>query len=172
MKKIIASVAAAGVLVVGAFVASTITTSEASAQTEETPSVTDEIRRPHPGAILDEVLADLVGDGTLEQDEADAVKSAMTEKWDELKEKFGDRRERRAHRREMHDNIESWLEDGVITADELAELDFDLPRFEDGPLAEALEDGQITQAEWDAFIEERKSRHEVRQGTAEGGVAS
>jgi hypothetical protein len=172
MKKIIASVAAAGVLVVGAFAASTITTSEASAQTEETPAVTDEVRRPHPGAILDEVLADLVADGTLEQDEADAVNGAMAEKWDELKEKFGDRKERRAHRRDMHDEIQLWLEDGVITADELAELDFDLPRFEDGPLAEALEDGQITQAEWDAFIEDRKSRHEARRNVAEGAVAS
>ena len=172
MKKIIASVAAAGVLVVGAFAASTITTSEASAQTEETPAVTDEIRRPHPGAILDEVLADLVADGTLEQDEADAVTSAMADKWDELKEKFGDRKDRRAHRQELHDNIQSWLEDGVITADELAELDVDLPRVEDGPLAEALEDGQITQAEWDAFIEERKTRHETRESAAEGAVAS
>jgi hypothetical protein len=172
MKKIIASVAAAGVLVVGAFAASTISTSEASAQTEETPVVTDEVRRPHPGAILDEVLADLVADGTLEPDEADAVKSAMSDKWDELKEEFGDRKERRAHRRDMHDKIQLWLEDGVITADELAELDVDLPRFEDGPLAEALEDGQITQAEWDAFIEERKDRHEARQGAAEGAVAS
>lgn len=172
MKKIIASVAAAGILVVGAFAASTITTSEASAQTEDTPTTTDEISRPRPGAILDGVLSDLVTDGTLEQDEADAVKSAMAEKWDELKEKFGDRKERRAHHREMRDNIESWLEDGVISADELAELDFDLPKFEDGPLAEALEDGQITQAEWDAFIEERKAAHEARRSTAEGAVAS
>ncbi|MCL1600182.1 MAG: hypothetical protein M3112_01440 [Actinomycetia bacterium] len=172
MKKIIASVAAAGVLVVGAFAASTITTSEASAQTEETPAVTDEIRRPRTGAILDEVLADLVADGTLEQDEADAVTSAMADKWDELKEKFSDRKERRAHLTELHDNIQSWLEDGVITADELAELDVDLPRFEDGPLAEALEDGQITQAEWDAFMEEREARHETRRNVPEGAVAS
>lgn len=172
MKKIIASVAAAGVLVVGAFAASTITTSEASAQTEETPTVTDEVSRARPGAILDEVLAGLVADGTLDQGEADAVTTAMAEKRDELKEEFGDRKERRAHRREMHDNIQSWLEDGVITADELAELDFDLPRLEDGPLAEALEDGQITQAEWDAFIEERKAGHEARRSAAEDAVAS
>jgi len=172
MKKIIASVAAAGVLVVGAFAASTITTSEASAQTEETSIVTDEVRRPQPGAILDEVLDDLVADGTLEPDEADAVKTAMAEKRDELKEEFGDRQERRAHRGDMHDKIQLWLEDGVITADELAELDFDLPRSEDGPLAEALEDGQITQAEWDAFMEERKDRHEARRGVAKDASAT
>ena len=167
MKKIIASIAAAGVLVVGAFAASTITISEASAQTDETPVVTDEVRRPNPGAILDGVLDDLVTNGTLEQIEADAVSSAMAQKWDEIKEKVGDRMDRRTHRRDMHDKIQSWLEDGVISADELAELDFDLPRFEDGPLAEALEDGQITQAEWDAFVEERTAKHEARRGAAE-----
>jgi crotonobetainyl-CoA:carnitine CoA-transferase CaiB-like acyl-CoA transferase len=164
MKKIIASIAAAGILVVGAFAASTITSSEASAQTDEAPAATDEVRRPNPGAILDQVLGDLVEDGTLEQSQADAVKNGLESKRDELKERFGDRKDRRAHRQEMRENIEAWLEDGVITADELAELEVDLPIHEDGPLAEALKDGQITQAEWDTFLEERKANHGARSG--------
>jgi hypothetical protein len=164
MKKIILSVAAAGILVVGAFAASTITTSEASAQTDDPPVVTDEVRRPHPGAILDEVLGDLVEDETLDQDQADAVKDALETKRDELKEEYGDRKDRRGHREAMQEQTQLWLEDGVISAEELAELPFDLPRSEDGPLAEALNDGQITQAEWDAFIEERKADHEARRG--------
>ena len=163
MKKIIASIAAAGILVVGAFAASTISTSEASAQTDDATTVTAEDRRPHPGAILDQVLDDLVEDETLEQDQADAVKEALEAKRDELKEKYGDRKDRREHRREMREQIQSWLEDGVISAEELAELPFDLPRTEDGPLAEALEDGQITQAEWDAFIEEREAERDARR---------
>jgi polyhydroxyalkanoate synthesis regulator phasin len=166
MKQIIASVAAAGILVVGAFAASTITSSEASAQTDDVTVVTDEVRRPHPGAIVDEVLDDLVEKGTLRQDQADAVKEGLEAKHEELKEEFGDRRDRRAHRQEMREQVEAWLEDGVITADELAELDVELPIFEDGPLAEALEDGEITQTEWDAFIEERKANHEARRGEA------
>ena len=164
MKKIIASIAAAGILVVGAFAASTITSSEVSAQTDEAPAATDEVRRPNPGAILDQVLGDLVEDGTLEQSQADAVKNGLESKRDELKERFGDRKDRRAHRQEMRESIEAWLEDGVITADELAELEVDLPIHEDGPLAEALKDGQITQAEWDTFLEERKANHEARSG--------
>ncbi len=64
MKKVIASIAAAGILVAGAFTASAITGSEASAQTEETTTATDEVQRPQPGHILDGVLSDLVEDGT------------------------------------------------------------------------------------------------------------
>ena len=168
MRKIIVSIAAAGILVVGAFAASTITGTEASAQTDEAPSATDEVRRPHRGVILDEVLSDLVADGTLDQAQADAVKDGLEAKRDELKEKYGDRR---AHRKEFHDKIQSWLEDGVISADELAELPFDLPRSEDGPLADALEDGKITQEEWDAFREERKENREERREASRDSVA-
>jgi polyhydroxyalkanoate synthesis regulator phasin len=169
MKRIIISIAAASVLVAGAFVASTIPGTEASAQTDDAPAATDEVRRPHRGAILDQVLSDLVEDGTLDQDQADAVKDGLAAKRAELKEEYGDRRDRR---REFHDEIQSWLEDGVITEDELSELPFDLPRSEDGPLAEALEDGEITQEEWDAFLEGRKANRQARRGAFLGSVAS
>jgi hypothetical protein len=168
MKKIIASLAATGILVAGAFAASTITSSQASAQTDESPAITDEVSRPSPAGILDQVLGDLVEDGTLEQSQADAVKNGLEAKRDEVKERIGDRRDRRAHRQEMRENIEAWLEDGVITADELDELEVELPIHEDGPLTEALKDGQITQAEWDAFLQERKATHEARSDSATG----
>lgn len=161
MRKIIASIAAAGVLVAGAFLASTITSSEASAQTDETPQATEQAVRPERGAVLEGVLDDLVGDRTLTRAQADAVKDALVAKHDEIKEKIGDRR---AHREEMREKIDGWLKNGVVTPDELAELDVELPRFEDGPLAEALKDGEITQAEWDAFVEQRKANHKARRG--------
>ena len=165
----VASIAAAGVLVIGAFAASTITSSEAAAQTDEAPAVTDQVRGPHGGAALDQVLGDLVEDGTLTQNQADAVKEAMVEKRDELKEKFGDRRERMARRHKMRRNVSAWLEDGVITADELSEIPEDAPIFaDDGPLADALEDGQITQAEWDAFVEQHRADREARKDAANG----
>jgi Spy/CpxP family protein refolding chaperone len=159
MKKIMVSLVAASVLVVGAFAASTLTSSEASAQTDEATTVTDGIRRPHRGAILEGVLSDLVGDGVLTQGQADAVKDALEAERDELREEFGDRRDRRVKRHDMRAQIREWLEDGVIKADELSELPPDLRILaDDGPLAEALKDGQITQAEWDAFIEKRQAR--------------
>ena len=161
MRKIIASLAAAGVLVAGAFVASTVATSEASAQTDETAVTTDEAARPYRGAVLDGVLDELVTDGTLNQGQADAVTDAVAVKRAEIKEL---REERRANRTEMHEQLEEWLKDGVITAEELAQLDVELPLHEDGPLAEALEDGQITQAEWDALQEERNEHRQARRG--------
>jgi len=165
MKKIVVSVVAAGVLVAGTFVASMVTSPEASAQTDEAPPVAAEIRRPHRGAILEGVLSDLVGDGTLTQGQANAVKDALEAKRDELKEKVGDRRDRRARRHDMRVQIKKWLEDDVISAEELSELPADLPILaDDGPLADVLKDGKITQAEWDAFIEQRKADHQARRG--------
>lgn len=166
MRKIIVSLAAAGVLVAGAFVASTIASSEASAQTDETSVAIDDAR-PNRGAVLDGVLDDLVTDGTLDQSQADAVKDALVAKHEEIRE---NREERRANRAERRERFEAWLEDGVITADELAELDVELPLHEDGPLAEALEDGKITQAEWDAFVEERGDHHKARRGASQNSV--
>ncbi len=165
MKRVIASIAAAGVLVVGAFAATAITGTEASAQTAETQVETQQNHRPIPGGILESVLGELVDDGTLTQAQADSVKAAMVAQHDELKERREERRENRQLRRAQ---IEEWLSDGVISADELAQLPDDARLFaEDGPLAEALEDGQITQAEWDAFLEQRKARHGNRRGGAD-----
>lgn len=167
MRKTIASLAAAGVLVAGAFVASTVASSEASAQTDDTAVITDEATRPARGAVLDDVLDDLVTDGTLKQAQADAVKDALVAKHQEFKEM---REERRANRAERHEQFEEWLKDGVISAEELAELDVELPIHEDGPLADALKDGQITQAEWDAFVEERKEHRKTRRGASRDSV--
>lgn len=65
----------------------------------------------------------------------------------------------------MRVQIKKWLEDDVISAEELSELPADLPILaDDGPLADVLKDGKITQAEWDAFIEQRKADHQARRG--------
>ena len=60
MKKLIAAIAAAGVLVAGAFVASTVATNPADAQVQdsvtEQQDATPQQERPDRGAIFDEVL--------------------------------------------------------------------------------------------------------------------
>ena len=72
--------------------------------------------------------------------------------------------ERRAERREMHDLIRGFLEDDVISGDELAQLPEDHPmRDEDGPFADALADGQITKDELDAVHQERKDARAERR---------
>lgn len=169
MRRIIVSFAAAGVLVAGAFVASTFVSTEVLAQTDEAPVVTEEALRPYPGSILDGVLGDLVEDGTLARGQADAVKEALAAKRDEFKEKFGDRRDRWDRRHCIHAQTNQWLEDGVISAEELSELPDDARIFsDDSLLSEALEDGEITQAEWDAFIEQRMADREARRDARRG----
>lgn len=152
MKRIIASLAAAGVLVAGSFAAVALTSDPAVAQVAEDEATTEE-KADRPNPVVD-VLDELVADGTLDQGQADAVLSALEAKREELKEERGDK-PRRGHRRGF---VRGLLQDGVITADEIADLPDDHPlKDPDGPLADALSDGEITQEEWDAFVEERKA---------------
>ena len=170
MKKIFVSIAAAGVLVAGAFAASTIVNGPALAQTTEAPTAevpADERPDfPKPGEILDEVLGDLVADGTLDQGDADAVKAALEARHEEV------RAEMEAWRADNPGRFErgfkrgfamgGLLEDGVIDAAELAELPDDHPLNDpDGPAAEFLTDGQLTEDELKQLGEQL---HERRAG--------
>lgn len=161
MKRILASIAAAGILAVGAFAAVSISASGAEAQVDDRPAettVTDSAAEDRPTPFVD-ILDELVADGTLTQDQADAVLERFRAAWEEGADEREERRERRqAHRRwHFKAQVERLLEDGVITADEIAELPDGHPFNDpDGPFAELLEDGQITQAEWDAWLEERR----------------
>ncbi|MEZ5175473.1 MAG: hypothetical protein R2823_04625 [Acidimicrobiia bacterium] len=173
MKRIIASVVAAGVLVTGAVVAASVISSPASAQDDGT--TTEQADRPDFVPPLEQALSDLVDDGTITQAQADTILETVKAKREELREKrpgWVDHR-RRHMRRHLHRQIADLLEDGVISADEIADLPERHPfRNEDGPFAELLEDGQITQAEWDAFIAQRKAEHEDRKASAEQSVLS
>ena len=170
MKRIFVSIAAAGVLVAGAFAASTIVDGAALAQTTEAPGAEAPADvRPDfskPGEILDEVLRDLVAEGTLDQGDADAVRTAVEARHEEV------RAEREAWREENPSRFErgfrrgfamgGLLEDGVIDATELAELPDDHPLNDpDGPAAEFLADGQLTQDELRQLGEQL---HERRSG--------
>lgn len=168
MRKILISVVAAGVLVAGAFVASSLTTSAASAQTAD-EDTTQTFERPERGAVMGEVLAGLVEDGTIKQSQADAIIAALDEKRAELEANRPEGRDGRrgpaAHRR----HIQALLEDGVISADEIAALPDDHPfKDADGPFAEELADGQITQEEWDAFIAAKRAERQAQQGAQQG----
>ena len=106
----------------------------------------------HPArAGLDSVLADLVEDGTITQEQADAIMVAIEEK----------RSAARAARAEMKGLLRSFWEDGVLTSDEIAQLpNADRITDADGPFADALADGQITKEE----MEEIKGRFPGRRG--------
>ena len=154
MKKLIATTAAAGVLVAGAFVASTVATNPADAQVPD--SITEQLdttqqERPDRGAIFDEVIEGLVADGTIDSGQADAIKEAFEAKRDEIDEEFGPRPERG---RGFHRGaLRGLLADDVITQAEIDALPDDHPlRTGESPLSELLEDdGQITREELEAF---------------------
>lgn len=86
------------------------------------------------GSILSDVLDELVGDGTINQDQADAIDDAIEERRTELRE------EAEAVREQMRE----FLSDRTLSADELAQLPEDHPLRN---LDQYLEDGQLTQDE-------------------------
>jgi hypothetical protein len=156
MKRIVASLAAATVLVAGAFVAVAVSNTAADAQVAEDQTTTD-VERPERGAVMTEVLDGLVADGTLTQAQADAVADAFEAKREKLGDTVGDMRQRHRRGHFLH-RLSHLLEDGVISSDEIAELPENHPlKDPDGPFAEALEDGQVTQAEFDAIVEQLKA---------------
>ncbi len=90
------------------------------------------------GSIVQEVLADLVEEGVIDQGQSDAIVEALDARHAELRAEFEARREEALALREQ---LRSFLEDGVISADELAQLPEDHPLRN---LDAYLEDGQLT----------------------------
>lgn len=127
MRKTFIAIAVGALLVVGA----TAAYAQTDDDTTETP-----IERV--GTMIADVLADLVDDGTITADQAEAVETALVDA----------REARHAERAAMHEAFEAALEDGVITADEAADLPERLTD-PDGPLADAWADGELTQEELD-----------------------
>ena len=195
MRKILTSLIAAGVLV-GAGVSYALLSPPvvASAQGDEdtattvvedpdtesetddtTGGTTDERRGPHRGfgpfggGLVDDVLDDLVADGTITQAQADAISEAMEARRDELKSQRGEGFPGRGfgHRGGPGGfggpGLGSLLDDGVIESDELAELPEDHPLLDaDGPAAPYLEDGELTMDELEELHETWRKR---RDGT-------
>ena len=166
MKKMIAALAAAGVLVAAAFTASVVTDGGvASAQVPDEGTTT--VERPERGEPFREVLDELVVAGTIQQDQADAIDEAMKAKFEELRESGeGFRGPGRRGFGGGHE-LGGLLEDDIISADELAELPDDHPFNDpDGPAADYLDDGQLTREELREIHEQAREQHRAeRQGT-------
>jgi polyhydroxyalkanoate synthesis regulator phasin len=86
------------------------------------------------GGVLQEVLDGLVDDGTLTQEEADAVSDGVETRREEI----------HTERQALREQMRGFLEDGVISAEELAQLPEDHPLRN---LDTYLEDGQLTEDE-------------------------
>ncbi len=92
-------------------------------------------------SLLEDVLANLVSAGTITQAQSDAVTSALTTAAEERRAELEAEREQM---QAMWTQIQGFLEDGVISADEIAQLPADNPFTN---LSDILADGQITQEE-------------------------
>ncbi len=92
-------------------------------------------------SLLDQVLADLVTAGTITQAQSDAITQGLQTAADE---KQAEVEAQRQQMEQMLTQIQGFLEDGVITSDEIAQLPADNP-FSN--LQDILADGQITQEE-------------------------
>lgn len=143
MSKRIWGTSIVGALLIGAGLIATAVSSPRIASAQED----SEERGPLSGAFgfLDEVLDDLVGEGTITQDQADAIISASEAKLSEQRE------ERRAGRRLLED----LLDDGVITDDEASQLPDDHFLFDDR-FDEAWEDGQLDSDDLRAWRREHR----------------
>jgi hypothetical protein len=131
--KIMAAFVAGGLLV-GAGLLTALISTPGTAQAQEEPDESE-----GGGAVsriigfLGEVVDDLVGDGTITRDQADAIVAATEDKIDELREEH----------RALRDQLSEFLEDGVITEEEASELPDDHWLFGEA-LDEAWQDGELT----------------------------
>ena len=97
--------------------------------------------------ILEEVLGDLVTDGVITQEQADAITTAVEGKKEEMAEQ----------RQQLKEQLKSFWEDDVLTTEEIEQLPFAQRILESEKLSEALEDGQITKEEMKELRSEGKA---------------
>lgn len=160
-KKIWAAIIAGGLLVGAGFVTSIVSAPGTAAAQDETDEAGEDGPFPRILGFLGEILDDLVGDGTITQDQADAVTDAAEEKAAEIRE------EKRAEREQLRE----LLEDDVITEEEAQELPDDHPLRSDR-YDEAWEDGELTRDELRPFSRRHFFKRGFRLGSLldDGGI--
>lgn len=150
MRRIIAALGAGSLLVGTAFTATALSGGVAAAQETEVTAETSD-GPPRRGEVLELVLDDLVTQLTITEAQADAIAEAFDAKVEELRADHPEAFRRGAHR----GFIRGLLEDGVISAEELASLPEDSPLTDpEGPAGPYLGDGQITEDEWQQLKED------------------
>lgn len=133
--KIIAALVAGGLLVGAGFV-TTVVSAPGTASAQETDNAVEGERGARLYGFLEEVLTDLVGEGTIDQGQADAIVSAVESKVAEVKEE----------RAALHELFKSLIEDDVLTEDEATQLPDDHWVFNEA-FDEAWSDGELTTEE-------------------------
>lgn len=130
--KIMAALVAGGLLVGAGFVTSIVSAPD-TAVAQEAAEDEDRGFFARGMGFLGDVLDELVGEGTIDSDQADAILNAVEEKAAEVKEE----------REALREEIKGYLEDGVLTSDEAANLPEDHWLLSDA-LDDAWADGELT----------------------------
>jgi hypothetical protein len=152
-KKLLTAIVAATILV-AAGVATAAITSPGVASAQEDPEESTEETNDRPfkdhSSILEDVLSDLVADGIIDQSQADAILEALESKAAEL----------RSEAQNLRGLISGFLEDGVITTEELDQLPDVFPFNNlESIFGDALDDGELTQDELsEAFPHPRRGQ--------------
>jgi hypothetical protein len=152
MRKTVAALTA-GALIAGGAMVATAQTDDADTTDTNPPVV--EMKR---GDRISSFFGDMVGQGVISQDQADTMLAELESRHEE----------RVAERQERREAFESAFEDDVLTVAELEELGADRILDEDGPFADALEDGEITRDEFEAIRAELGPRHHRGHGRGFG----
>jgi polyhydroxyalkanoate synthesis regulator phasin len=176
VRTIITAAIAAVLLFAGALAATAVIGGQATAQ-EGDDAPTEELTRPHPGALLQETLDELVVAGTITQAQADAITDALAAKVEEHRGEIQAWRDQRRDqlRDARHEGffLGRYLDDGVVDAAELDEIMSRLPddhwlKDPNGPAAPYLEDDQLTV---DELRQLHDDLHQLRREDAQDSSA-
>lgn len=134
--KIVAALVAGGLLVGAGLLTSAISAPGTARAQDETDEKEDRGPVSHVVGFLGDVLDELVEDGTITEDQADAIVEATENKVEEVIEEH----------HELRGQLSDFLEDGVITEAEAAELPDDHWLLSD-VFDEAWQDGELSFAD-------------------------
>lgn len=150
--KIMAAIAAGAVLVVAGLVFSFVSFPGIAGAQEESTGERSVAARAL--GFLERVLDELVSEGTIDQEDADAVLTAIEEEVEEFRAEHPDFRPGR-HLLRKGARLGALLDDGGITQEEYDALPED-SRFRDIDIGDALDDGLITPEELREAIREHR----------------
>ena len=168
-KKMIAGLTSIG-LVAGVGVTTAVVSSPglAVAQEEGTEAPQEPGRHHRTGGLF----AGLVENGVLDDAEVAAVQEALQALREAAAEENGFEGRERRHPVRAGYRLHELLEDGVLDADEIADLPEDSPVLDpDGPFAPYLEDGQLTTDELGELEAARDAEMEQRRAERQTAIA-
>lgn len=151
-RKLMAALAAGAVLVVAGLALSLVSFPGIAGAQEESPG---EHVAPRALGFLERVLDELVSEGTIEQDDADAVLTAVEEEIEEFRAEHPNWDNPRRHLLRKGARIGALLDDGGITQEEYDSIPDD-SRLRDIDVGDALDDGLITPEELREILREHR----------------